>query len=389
MTALLLRKFYLAPSMPLLVPLLVLLLMITGCSETKYLLQYEQSADEKIWPPPPDIPRYRYVGQLTGEDNLKAIKEGGAGEAVTGFLRALVGLGSESVRLKTLARPQSGIVDSTGRILVTDAGRQAVFVFDEKLGSLDIWREASEAYNFISPVGIAQAKNGDVLVADAELRRVIRLDAKSGKPKGEFGFDDLERPTGLSVDPASGRVYVADTNEHNVKVYGVNGKLVQIIGQVGTKPGEFNAPTHLAFAGGKLYVTDTFNARVQLFDSEGVYLKTIGDRGLYLGNLVRPKGVSADSQGNVYIIESFHDYLLIYNQDARFLLPIGGTGSEAGKFYLPAGVWLDNRDRIYVADMFNGRVAIFQYLQGEGQVGPGRNAASVESDASSSVAKQK
>ena len=115
-------------------------------------------------------------------------------------------------------------------------------------------------------------------------------------------------------------------------------------------------------ANGQLYVTATFNARVQVIDLDGKYIRSIGERGLYLGNLVRPKGVTTDSDGNVYIIESFHDYLLIYNADARFLLPIGGTGSEAGQFYLPAGVWSDNHDRIYVADMFNGRVAIFQYL---------------------------
>jgi DNA-binding beta-propeller fold protein YncE len=133
---------------------------------------------------------------------------------------------------------------------------------------------------------------------------------------------------------------------------------------VGTKPGEFNAPTHISFVGNQLYVTDTFNSRVQVFDSTGDFVRSIGSRGLYLGNLVRPKGVTADSEGNVYIIESFHDYLLVYDQDARFLLPIGGTGSEIGKFYLPAGVWSDKRDRIYVADMYNARVAVFQYLQG-------------------------
>ena len=343
--------------------LLLVLFFIVGCSETKYLLKYEQPSAERIWPSPPDVPRYQYVGQLTGEDNLEAIKEGGAGEAVTNFFRALVGLGSESENLKLLQSPKAGVVDSMGRILVTDAGRQAIFVFDEKLGKLDIWQEAHENYNFVSPVGVAIARNGDVLVTDTELKRVIRLDAKSGQPKGDFGFEDLERPTGLAVDSDSGRVFVADTNEHNIKVFDETGKLVQIIGQVGDKLGEFNAPTDLAFVGDQLYVTDTFNARVQVFDKHGEYVRFIGKRGRFLGNLVRPKGVTADSDGNVYIVESFHDYLLIYNQNARFLLPIGGSGEGIGEFYLPAGVWSDQRDRIYVADMFNGRVAIFQYLQ--------------------------
>jgi len=103
-----------------------------------------------------------------------------------------------------------------------------------------------------------------------------------------------------------------------------------------------------------------------VLDSQGKYIRDVGERGLYVGNLVRPKGVTADSEGNVYIIESFHDYLLIYDQNARFLLPIGGTGAGIGEFYLPAGVWSDQTDRIYVADMFNGRVAIFQFLGGKG-----------------------
>jgi DNA-binding beta-propeller fold protein YncE len=351
--------------------LLLVLLLIAGCSETKYLLKYEQPSVKRIWPSPPDVPRYKYVGQLTGEDNLEVIEEGGAGEAITNFFRALVGLGSDAENLKLLQSPKAGVVDQSGRILVTDAGRQAIFVFDEKLGKLDIWKEAHEDYNFVSPVGVAIAKNGDVLATDTDLKRVIRLDAKTGNPIGEFGFEDLERPTGLAVDPFSGLVFVADTEEHNIKVFGGSGKLVQIIGQLGEKPGEFNTPTDLAFIGDKLYVTDTFNARVQAFDNQGKFIKFVGKRGRYLGNLVRPKGVTADSEGNVYIVESFHDYLLIYNQNSEFLLPIGGTGVGVGEFYLPAGVWSDHRDRIYVADMFNGRVAIFQYLQGKGLKGSG------------------
>jgi DNA-binding beta-propeller fold protein YncE len=362
--------------------ILATLLLVSGCAETRYALRYETSAEEKVWPSAPDIPRYRYVGQLTGEENLKALNDSGAGAAVKRFFKALVGLGSDNEQVRSLLRPQSGVIDRNGRILVTDAGRQGIFVFDEKQGELQVWVAADDEYNFISPVGIAIANNGDVLVADAELHRVIRLDAM-GKPKSEFGFEDLERPTGLAIDPDTSRVFVADTGEHNIKVYTDAGKLVQIIGQVGVKPGEFNAPTHLAFANGQLYVTDTFNARVQVFDAEGKFLRLYGERGLYLGNLVRPKGVTVDSEGNVYIIESFHDYLLVYDKDTRFLLPIGGTGSGVGQFYLPAGVWSDDHDRIYVADMYNGRVVIFQYLQGKGRgaAGSGSSGTAVKTDA--------
>ncbi len=361
--------------------LLIFAVLITACGEARYLLRYDKPEKEIQWPVPPDKPRYRFVGLLTGEDNFKALDDGGAGAAIGRFFKKLVGLGDEPDRVRTLLRPQSGTVDGMGRVIVTDAGRQAIFVFNEKQGKLLIWKAANEALNFISPVGVDVAKNGDVLVADAELRRVIRLDAQ-GKPKAEFGFGELERPTGLAIDEVSGQIFVADTAEHNIKVYADDGTLLKIIGQVGTKAGEFNAPTHISVVAGLLYVTDTFNARVQVFDSKGQFLRSIGSRGLYMGNLVRPKGVTADSQGNIYIIESFHDYLLVYDQDARFLMPIGGTGSGVGQFYLPAGVWSDHRDRIYVADMYNRRVAIFQYLQGIGREGLATNVeTSVQSEA--------
>lgn len=335
---------------------------MTGCGETHYLLRYDKPEKEMVWPSLPDKPRFRFVGQLWGEENFKEVDGSGTGAAISKFFKALVGLGDEPDNARNLLRPQSGTVDAQGRVIVTDAGRQAVFVFDEKLGKLDVWTAATENLNFVSPVGVSVAKNGDVLVADAELRRIIRLDSQ-GNPKADFGFGDLERPTGLAINIATGNIYVSDTAEHNIKVYGDNGTLIQVIGQVGTEPAEFNAPTHISFVDGKLYVTDTFNSRVQVLDPNGKFLRSVGSRGLYMGNLVRPKGVTADSEGNVYIVESFHDFLLVYDKDARFLLPVGGTGAEAGQFYLPAGVWADRLNRIYVADMYNGRVAIFQYLQ--------------------------
>ena len=344
----------------------LLALFTVGCAETHYAMRYGQVEGEHIWPSAPDIPRFRYVGELTGEDNFQALDQGGAGTAIKEFFKTLVGLGSGGENRKMLYRPQTGAVSADGRIYVTDAGRQGVFVFDEAAGKLAVWEVGGKADDgdeiaFVSPVGIAFGRNGDVLVADSAQQQIFRLN-NQGVPQSRFGFGDLERPTGLAVDPATGRIFVADTGEHNIKVFDDSGKLTAIIGKVGEHPGEFNAPTHLAFAGGKLYVTDTFNARIQVFDADGHFQEEVGRRGLYLGNLVRPKGVAADSEGNIYIIESFHDYLLVYEAGGRFLLPIGGTGSGVGQFYLPAGVWTDKRDRVYVADMFNGRVVIFQYL---------------------------
>jgi len=342
--------------------LLLALALLTGCAEVRYSLRMDPQPTgvEQVWPAAPETPRYRYVGQLLGEDNL--VSEG-ANQRNLGvkLLRWLVGLWDGAPDKLTLKRPQSGMVDSQGRILVTDVSNHAVFVFDPQGGRLQVWEQALPQRNFVTPVGIAPGPGGSVLVADAELGLVIQL-AADGKPLASYGKGLLQRPTGLARDAASGRTYVADTHAHAVQVFDDAGTLVQTIGQRGEGQDGLNFPTHLAFAAGRLYVSDSMNARVQIFDGQGRWQQSLGQRGLHVGELSRPKGVAADAQGNIYVVESLYDHLLVFNQGGEFLLPIGGTGKESGQFYLPAGLWCDARGRVYVADMFNGRVVIFEFL---------------------------
>lgn len=314
------------------------------------------------WPAAPQLPRLEYAGQLLGEQNFVLDGEVGGGQR---FLRWLVGLGQRGRQVTQLVRPQSGVVDSQRRILVTDAGRPSVFVFDETSGTFDVWREAEAGVDFVSPVGIAELGADEFLVADAELAGVFVL-SREGEPLRRFGAAELLRPTGLDVDTVAGRVYVADKDARQVKVFSTAGELLHTIGVPGDKAGTLNAPMHIRVVGEKLYVSDALNAHVLVYATgSGELIGQVGQRGLYVGNMVRPKGVSVDSDGNIYVVESYHDHLLIYDDTGRFLLPVGGTGADVGRFFLPAGAWSDAQDRIFVADMFNGRVVIFRYVGGE------------------------
>jgi DNA-binding beta-propeller fold protein YncE len=341
---------------------LCLALALGGCAETRYVMRDDPAPAPaaRVWPAAPETPRFRYVGQLLGEENFVP-EQGDTRGAGVKLLHWLVGLVSEEDRL-TLKRPQSGVTDAQGRVYVTDVANHAVMVFDPAAGKLLVWGQADARLRFVTPVGIALGAGGQLLVADAELGRVFRL-GPDGKPAGSFGAGQLVRPTGLARDPVHGRIYVADSHAHDVKVYGDDGTLLRTIGHRGEGAGEFNYPTHLAYGGGRLAVADTMNARVSLFDDDGKPDGVIGRRGLKVGNLTRPKGVALDAAGHIYVIESYYDHLLVYDGQGRFLMPIGGSGKEVGQFYLPAGVWSDGRGRIYVADMFNGRVMIFQSLE--------------------------
>lgn len=316
-----------------------------------------------MWPPEPEVPRYLYAGVLIGEANFKRPGDQ-TRESVAGLLAWLAGLIAGDASPVELRRPNAGVVDLNGRILITDSSRQAVIVFDPVLGKLETWERADGLTNFQSPVGIAATPDGHVFVADADLGIVVHLDA-SGAPLRAFGRASLRRPTGLAYDPATNELYVADTQSHDIKVFDSRGAVLRVIGRRGEAEGEFNFPTHLAFADGLLYVTDTMNSRVQVISRDGKTVqRSFGERGLYVGNLVRPKGIAVDTEGNVYVVESYHDHLLVFNRYGEFLMAIGGAGQEVGKFFLPSGVWTDRLNRVFVADMFNGRVVLFQHLGG-------------------------
>jgi DNA-binding beta-propeller fold protein YncE len=339
--------------------------LLAGCASEPRVMQLETTdADQgRVFPPPQtqEVPRYRYQGQLVGETNFRAAK--GDRSAARRLFAWVAGLSEHPEQPVVLQRPQSGVVDAAGRVLVTDVSRNAVFVFDETAGQLDVWERATPTQRFAAPIAIANGRDGQFLVTDAELGRVFRL-GPDGAPLGDFGAGVLQRPTGIARDAKRGRVYVADTHAHDIKVFDDEGRLLATWGRRGAEAGELNYPTHLTLSNGMLVVCDSLNARVQLFDGEGRAALRFGERGLYVGNLVRPKGVAADDEGNLYVVESMHDTLLVFDREGRPLMSLGGTGQDAGRFYLPAGVWVDARNRVFVADMFNGRVAVFQFLGG-------------------------
>jgi DNA-binding beta-propeller fold protein YncE len=348
--------------------LLLGILLLAGCATTSKpefsLVRSAPDAPRLFWPPPGerDVPRYVYLGELTGEPNI--LRAEGDRETLFGTITRLFDFIAGEAPPKRMDRPQAGVVDPAGRILVTDIGRGAVFVFDEKLARLDVWDQADGPRGFVAPVGIALGSDGQTLVADADLAIVARLD-RNGNPLPPIGRGILGRPNGVAFDPASRRIFVVDTAAHAIRVFDADGNLFATWGERGDQPGQFNFPTHVALLGGELYVSDTLNARVQVLSAaSGKPLRSIGRRGLYVGDMVRPKGVAADSEGNVYAVESYFDHLLVYNRRGEFLMPIGGMGNAPGRFHLPAGVWVDARNRVFVADTLNARVSVFQFLGG-------------------------
>jgi DNA-binding beta-propeller fold protein YncE len=338
--------------------------LLAGCAAREGEVAPELTAKptSPVWPSPPDVARYKLAGVLIGEqDFIDPVKRKSSG--LKSAFEWAVGIIVGPKRYKDLRRPVAGLVRADGSVLVVDAGHKGVAVFDMVAKRFYIWDEARPGVGFVSPVAIVEDGSGGYLVTDAELRRVVRLDAL-GKPAGDFSTSLLTRPTGIARDPLTGTIYVADTGAHDVKVFDQAGFLIDTIGGPGREVGRLNTPTHMVFDKDWLYVVDTLNFRVQAFNRDGTPVLDFGDLGLFVGNMSRPKGVAIGGEGRIYVVESYYDHLLIFDPDGKLLLPIGGPGREVGQFYLPAGVWTDRQGRVYVADMFNGRIVVLAELTG-------------------------
>jgi DNA-binding beta-propeller fold protein YncE len=323
-----------------------------GCGQPRGVI-FEPLETPMAWPPPPETPRIRYVGQLETSEDLKPGRSFGQGLGET-----LFGQSPDHSMLS----PYAICAGEDGQLFVCDSNGQVVHVFDLDRRTYEQVAVPEPTPGFSQPIGVAVLGPDRLLVADSVAQTIFAF-STGGRYLGRFGAGLLQRPCGLAVDQARGRVFVADSAAHQVVVLDADGALVERLGRRGDAPGEFNYPTNVAVDDdGRLYVSDTLNFRVQVFENDLTPLRIVGSRGEVPGYFSQPKGVALDSEGHLYVVDAHFEAVQVFDQRGRLLLMFGSEGRGPGEFWLPAGIFIDDRDRIWVADSYNRRVQVFQYL---------------------------
>ncbi len=69
-----------------------------------------------------------------------------------------------------------------------------------------------------------------------------------------------------------GRIYVLDSGNHRVQIFGADGRLLNTFGAEGQGPGEFTRPGGLVIAGDRILVSDRENARISEFNLSGEHI---------------------------------------------------------------------------------------------------------------------
>lgn len=111
--------------------------------------------------------------------------------------------------------------------------------------------------------------------------------AEIGQAQAQWKLTETLRLGGAETGPTSflytksievdskGRIFVYDRRTQDIRMFGSDGKLVRVIGRVGSGPGELRDAEGIAIArDGKLWARDAANARFSVFSSEGVFEKT-------------------------------------------------------------------------------------------------------------------
>jgi sugar lactone lactonase YvrE len=320
-----------------------------GCATTK------KSFAPPEWPLPPDKPRIRFVRSFAGEDDLP---QGGW----HAFLRVFVPSSPDAV----VKQPTGLALSPDDRFLyVACPAIGRVLRVDLEKNGFELVADSGERPT--TPFGIAVDGEGNFYVSDTRQHAIY-----SYTQEGKLRFrvrEHLERPTGLAVDRRRKLLYAisgatAESRDHLVQVFDLDGHYLRTIGTRGTGPGQFNFPVNLGVArDGSLFVVDMLNFRIQVFDTEGRLLTMFGAIGAgQPGTFDKAKSVAFDSFDNVYVVDSQQAYVQMFNAKYQPLMAFGGRLDLPGYMLTPTAIAITAKNTIYVADFYAGMVSQYELI---------------------------
>ena len=286
-------------------------------------------------------------------------------------------------------------VDGTTQVITRIAGNTTASVLGD--GGL-----ATDA-KLNKPIGIFVDLDENIYIADSDHHLIRKVDGTTqiintvaGNGVAGYGGDggpatsaSINNPRSVWVDE-SGRIYIADTENHRVRRTGaVTGNMYTAAGNgsAGYSGDDglainaaLNKPHAVCFhespSPAYLYIADPSNYQIRKVDlSSGFLVKAAGT--LWSGyngdniyatsaRLNYPFGAHVDSSGNVYIADTYNHRIRKVNRTTGIITTVAGKGSKGftgdggpatnARLRYPFSVYLDTYENIFILDTYNYRI---------------------------------
>jgi sugar lactone lactonase YvrE len=272
----------------------------------------------------------------------------------------------------------------------------------------DNGQASSAALNGPSGVAIDQL-TGNVYIADTFNHRIRMITKTTGiistvAGTGEYGYYGaggpailalLNNPTGVTVHPTSGNLFIADSGNYRIRMVSKSTGIITTVAGNGV-PGysgdggravaaTLSRTSKIAIdaSSGNIYIADSGNNRVRMITKSSGIISTVAGTGVgsYTGDnanatlatLFGPSGVALDTAGNLYIADANNNCIRMVMKRTGIITTVAGNGipgytgdggsAKLAELTRPSDLDLDAAGRLVICDTYNSRVRAVSYTQ--------------------------
>lgn len=253
-----------------------------------------------------------YVTQSNGDRTVKIFDRAGK---PAGTLKPPKSTGEAHIPVYVAINP------TTQDVYVSDRSTAAIYVYDATGKFLRTFAPKGNLGGKWAPLGLAFGPDGTLYATDirglpAKSHRVLVFGPDGALVRSMGTPGQLSFPNGIVVD-AQGNVEVSDSNNGRLVVFDPAGKMIATISR-GVGDGDLGLPRGAALDGaGRLFVADTADHMVRVYTIEKskatpTYVGSFGTEGQLDGTFEYPNGVATDSRSRVYVTDRENNRLQVW-----------------------------------------------------------------------------
>ena len=164
-----------------------------------------------------------WIGAIQNQSDLK--EESNLKDKVFDFL-----FGKSEIQLIC---PTSLSYQDENNLFILDRDICTPVLIDQKSASFNLL-PSQDKNSYPSLVSICSGNDGKLYFTDSYLNKIFVLHPESKNIEELNSTLQIEKPTGIAFNPATGFIYVAETGKHRILVLSLDGRIINTIGKRGT-----------------------------------------------------------------------------------------------------------------------------------------------------------